>query len=175
MMKKNLIKNGVIIVAIVIFYIISRLSDFDAGMAVTKKFLFLSKDIILMIPAIYILLGLFEIWVKKETIEKHLGVDSGSKGIFWAILLASTSVGGMYVAFPVAHALHQKGARLMVVFTYLGAAALCRIPMTLFEASFLGLTFTLIRLFISIPLVIISSAIFAHYLEKRGFELRDDR
>ena len=114
-----------------------------------------------IIPLTFILIGLFEVWVKRETIEKHMGQDSGIKGFFWAIILASTTVGGLYVAFPVAGALKSKGAGDSIIFTYLGAAAICRIPMTAFEINFLGVKFTLIRLLVSIPLIIISSILLA--------------
>ncbi len=39
-------------------------------------------------------MGLFEVWVKRETVEKHLGEGSGFKGHLWAIVLASTMGGG---------------------------------------------------------------------------------
>ncbi len=126
-----------------------------------------------ILPFAFILIGLFEVWVKKETVEKHLGKGSGVLGYIWAVILAGTTVGGLYVAFPVAYSLYRKGAHLGVVFTYVGASAICRVPMTIFEASFLGIKFSLVRLFVSIPLVVISSAILGAYLEKRGYSLKD--
>ena len=44
-----------------------------------------------------------------------------------------------------------------MIFTYIGASAVCRIPMNLFELSFMGVKFTAIRLTVSLPLVILSS------------------
>ncbi|MFW6030826.1 MAG: hypothetical protein ACOCRO_11335, partial [Halanaerobiales bacterium] len=61
--------------------------------------------------------------------------------------------------FPLGHTLFTKGARLSIVLTYIGSAGLTRVPMTIFEASFLGVKFTLTRLLVSVPLVIISSII----------------
>jgi len=52
-------------------------------------------------------------------------------------------------------------------------AAVCRIPMTVFEASFLGLKFTLIRYAVSLPLVILTSVALGRYLQAKGYELRD--
>jgi len=87
--------------------------------------------------------------------------------------LAGTTVGGLYVAFPVAYSLYGKGADLGVIFTYIAASAICRIPMTIFEASFLGIKFSIIRLFVSIPLVILSSMLLGRYLTKRGYAIKD--
>jgi len=52
-------------------------------------------------------------------------------------------------------------------------AAVCRIPMTVFEASFQGLWFTLIRYANSLPLAILTSVALGRYLQAMGYELRD--
>ena len=70
-----------------------------------------------------------------------------------------------------AYSLYSKGAKLGVVFTYIGASAICRVPMTIFEASFLGIKFSIIRLLVSIPLVIITSALLSEYLKKRNYKM----
>lgn len=119
------------------------------------------------VPAVFLLIGLFEVWVDKKVIEKHLGEDSSFLAYFWAIILASTTIGGLYVAFPVAAALYKKGARPRIIFSYIGTAAICRIPMTLFEASYVGVSFTAIRWGISIPLVILSSILMEKLLKKK--------
>jgi len=124
-----------------------------------------------ILPCAFILIGLFEAWVKKETVERHFGEESGIRGYIWGILLAGTTVGGLYVAFPVAYSLYSKGAKLSVIFTYLGASAICRIPMAIFEASFLGIKFTAIRLLVSLPLVIVASILLGNYLTKRNYKI----
>ncbi len=124
-----------------------------------------------ILPCAFILIGLFEVWVKKEIIEKHLGEESGIKGYIWAILLAGTIAGGLLVAFPIAYSMYNKGAKLSIVFTYIGAAAICRVPMAMFEASFMGVKFTAIRLLVSLPLVIVTSILLGNYLSKRNYKM----
>jgi len=102
-------------------------------------------------------------------VERHLGEQAGLRAHLWAVLLAGTTVGGLYVAFPVAAALQRKGARLAFLFTYIGASGVCRIPMTLFEASFLGIEFTLIRYALAVPLIILSSELMGGYLQRREY------
>jgi len=128
-----------------------------------------------VLPCAFILIGLFEVWVKRETVEKHLGEKSGFRGYLLGILLASTTVGGLYVAFPVAYSLYSKGAKLGVIFTYIGASAVCRVPMTIFEASFLGVKFSAIRLLVSIPLVVITSMLLGSYLKKRNYGIAEGK
>ena len=128
-----------------------------------------------ILPCAFVLIGLFEVWVKKETVEKHLGAEAGIRGYLWSFVLAGTTVGGLYVAFPVAYSLYRKGARLGVIFSYIAAAAICRIPMTIFEASFLGAKFSIIRLLVSLPLVIVSSILLGGFLEKKQYRLTEGK
>jgi len=46
--------------------------------------------------------------------------------------------------------------------------------MTIFEASFLGLKFTIIRLLVSLPLVIITSMMLGNYLSRRGYKIKEE-
>ena len=45
--------------------------------------------------------------------------------------------------------------------------------MAIFEASFIGIKFTIIRLMVSIPLVIFSSIALDGYLTKRRYRIRE--
>ncbi|MFH1459429.1 MAG: permease [Candidatus Omnitrophota bacterium] len=171
MKKENAIKN-IVISAYFLFLIISFSFGFAPGKEIGRNFLSFAIDMFKVLPFAFVLIGLFEVWVKKETVEKHLGDDSGVKGYFWVILLAGTMIGGLYVALPIAHALYNKGAKLSVIFTFLGASAITRVPMTVFEASFVGLKFTAIRLLISLPLVIITSIALGNYLTKKNYKIK---
>jgi len=148
---------------------------FNPGKEIGYNFASFSVDMFKILPCAFILIGLFEVWVKRETVEKHFGEESGIRGYIWAVLLAGTTVGGLYVAFPVAYALYSKGAKLSVIFTYIGASAICRVPMTIFEASFLGIKFTAIRLLVSLPLVIITSILLGDYLTKRSYKIAEGK
>jgi uncharacterized membrane protein YraQ (UPF0718 family) len=148
--------------------------DFNPGKQIGYNFITFAIEMLKVLPCAFLLIGLFEVWVKKESIEKHLGKDSGMRAYIWMILLSGTTVGGLYVAFPVAYSLFKKGAKLSVIFTYVGASAVCRIPMMIFEASFMGIKFTLIRLIVSIPLVVLSSIWLGNYLEKRQYKIMEN-
>ncbi|MFC2072127.1 permease [Chloroflexota bacterium] len=168
-------RNGIIRIALISVYILfivtSFMFGFDPGKQIGHNFASFSVEMLKILPCAFILIGLFEVWVKRETVEKHFGEESGIKGYIWAVLLAGTTVGGLYVAFPVAYSLYSKGAKLSVIFTYIGASAICRIPMAIFEASFLGIKFTAIRLLVSLPLVVIASILLGDYLTKRNYKI----
>lgn len=168
--------GGLIFIALcLVFLVIAWVSGFEPGREISRNFVTFSLDMLKIIPGAFLLIGLFETWIKRATIEKHLGERSGIRGYLWGTLLASTTVGGLYVAFPVAYSLYHKGARLSVVFTYLGAAAICRVPLTIFELSFLGLKFTAIRLLVSLPLVIITSMLLGACLTGRNYRVSDGK
>jgi len=168
---KNIIKITLIIIYF-IFIIVSFFYHYEVGEAIGKNFLSFALSMLKIVPVAFILIGLFEVWIKRETIEKHLGKDSSWIGFFWAIILSSTTAGGLYVAFPISAVLYKKGAKLSIIFTYLGAVSVCRIPMTIFEVSFLGIKFTLIRLLVSLPLIIVSSIVMSRILTITHFKIK---
>ena len=175
MNKKRKVIIFISLVCYTIFIIVSWIYDFNTGKEIGNNFISFSVDMLKILPCIFVLIGLFEAWVNRETVEKHFGEKSGIRGYIWAVLLAGTTIGGLYVAFPVAYSLYSKGAKLSVIFTYLGAAAICRVPMTIFEASFLGVKFTAIRLLVAIPLVVITSKLLGDYLTKRTYKITEGK
>ena len=161
----------IILVCYALFIIVSWITNFDQGKEISNNFTAFAAEMLKIIPCVFILIGLFQVWVPRETIERHFGEESGIKGYIWSILIAGTTVGGLYVAFPVAYTLYSKGAKLSVIFTYIGASAVCRIPMTFFEASFLGVKFTFVRYMVALPLVILTSVLLANYLQRKNYKI----
>jgi len=157
--------------AYAVFIGVSLITGYETGRGSAESLLLFLKEMGMVLPPAFILIGLFETWVPRAVVERHLGAKSGALGYVWAFLLAGTTVGGLYVSFPVAYALHRKGARLGVIFAYVGLSGICRVPMTLFEISFLGAKFTLIRYLVGVPLIVLFSDLLGRALEKRGYAL----
>jgi uncharacterized membrane protein YraQ (UPF0718 family) len=172
-MKRKPIFQIVIIAGYVVFLCVSFIIGFEPGQRIGVNFFTFAGDMLTIMPFAFVLIGLFEVWMKQATVEKHLGKESGLKGYLWAILLAGTIVGPLYVALPIAYALYKKGATFGVLFTYIGASAICRVPMATFEASFLGMKFTAIRLVVSLPLVILTSMLLGKYLTKTHYTMQE--
>ena len=149
-----------------LFIFASLLIDFEPGEKIGLNLWIFIKDMMIIFPAAFILVGLFNVWVDRKTIENYFGEASGAKGYFGAILISATNIAPFIVVIPMAAALYNKGARLSIVMTYLSASMICRIPMTLFEASFLGIKFTLIRYAVSLPLVLISSILIEKIIKR---------
>jgi uncharacterized membrane protein YraQ (UPF0718 family) len=128
-----------------------------------KKAFYITKDNLIemlsIIPPIFILLGLLDVWVERETMMKYMGEHSGIEGGVIAFIMGSAAAGPLYVAFPIAGVLLKKGVKLTNVFIFVGAWSTTKIPMILFEATNLGWDYMLLRLICNIIGIIIIAII----------------
>jgi len=108
-------------------------------------------EMLSVIPPIFILLGLLDVWVQRETMIKLMGEKSGFIGVALAFFLGSAAAGPLYAAFPVAGVLLKKGSKFSNVLIFIGAWSTTKIPMLLFEASSMGWKFMITRFIIDIP------------------------
>lgn len=108
-------------------------------------------EILAIVPAVLVLIGLFDAWVPKKAVEQSLGPASGLRGVLLALLLGTGAAGPLYAAFPVALALREKGARTANLVIFLGAWATIKLPMLMMESAFLGTRFALLRLVLTLP------------------------
>lgn len=116
---------------------------------------FQARTMLLVIPPIFILMGLLDVWVPRQQMIKYMGPGAGPKGTILAFLLGSFAAGPLYGAFPFAAILMKKGASFMNILIFIGAWSTTKIPMLLFEISALGPRFALSRLAIDIVGIII--------------------
>ncbi len=107
-------------------------------------------EMLSVLPPIFILLGLLDVWVDKETMMRLLGSGSGAKGMAIAFALGAAAAGPLYAAFPVATVMLKKGSSLFNTFIFIGAWSTAKIPLLTFEAANLGLAFAGTRLFLNI-------------------------
>jgi uncharacterized membrane protein YraQ (UPF0718 family) len=163
---KNLIKRyKFFIVTIVIVGIITIL-DKELGLKSLGIAGYSLKEMALVIPPVFILLGLLDIWVPKDTMIKFMGEGSGIKGVILSIIIGSAAAGPLYGAFPVAAVFMKKGVKFTNILIFIGAWSTTKIPMLLFEISALGKTFALTRLLIDIPGIIIIAYILSAFISK---------
>ncbi len=121
---------------------------------------FQTRTLLLVIPPIFVLLGLLDVWVPRQQMMRFMGPGSGAKGVLLAFFLGSFAAGPLYGAFPVAAVLMKKGASFTNILVFIGAWSTTKIPMLLFESSALGVRFTLARLAIDIVgIIVIAMAI----------------
>ena len=157
--KKSLIRDYIIMGAIIIVAVIALLFFPDKSgpvLSVSKNYFL---ELIMILPAIMIIIGLFSVWIPKEIVVKYMGKTSGIKGIFFAIALGMLPTGPLYIAFPMAVSLLKKGAKISNIVIFISAWACIKLPQELVEIQFLGIEFTLLRLALTIIFVIIMGII----------------
>lgn len=146
----KLLKRYLFFICMILLTVIIWLSNKDIGLKAINTTIFSLKEMLLIIPPIFVLLGLLDVWVPRETMIKYLGEGSGIRGMLLAIFIGSAAAGPLYGAFPVALILMKKGAKFSNVLLFIGAWSTTKIPMLLFEISSLGLKFALTRLAVSL-------------------------
>lgn len=149
----------------------SYASGFGPGKEIFGNFTQFLIEMVTFIPFLFIMVGLFDVWFPKEQVEKHIGRESGIKGILIVIVLAMLQAGPLYGAFPVAYMLHKKGASVRNIFIYLGAFSSLKIPMLGMEIGYLGIQFTLARTLVSLPLFIAIGYFMEGYLKDTDFKI----
>jgi uncharacterized membrane protein YraQ (UPF0718 family) len=166
-------QNYIWLAVYAILTVLSFVFGFNPGKVVFTNFTQSLIEMVMFVPFLFIIVGLFDVWVPKEKIQKHIGQESGIKGIVLVILLAMLQAGPLYGAFPVAYMLFKKGASIKNIFIYMGAFASMKIPMLGIEIGYLGIKFSLVRTLVSLPLFIGIGYLMEWYLKDRNFKVSD--
>jgi uncharacterized membrane protein YraQ (UPF0718 family) len=168
-MKKILKKYQAFIIVTLVVIAFSFI-NIELGKKIFNTTLYQLKEMLLVIPPIFILLGLLDVWVPKETMVKYMGEKSGLKGILLALFIGSAAAGPLYGAFPVAAVFMKKGVKFSNVLIFLGAWSTTKIPMFLFEVASLGTRFALTRMLIDIPGIIIIAYLLNALISKKEIQ-----
>ena len=94
--------------------------------------------------AVFVFMGMFSVWVSEEQVVKHLGKESGIKGLIYGSALGTIYHGPQVSIFPFLRTMLDKGARLSVVVAVVSAYAI-KLPMIPLELALLGLRFTIVH------------------------------
>ena len=146
------------------------LGNRELGLRAVNTTLFSLKEMILILPPIFVLLGLLDVWVPRETMIRFLGEGSGLKGVLIAITLGSAAAGPLYGAFPVAVILMKKGAKFANILLFIGAWSTTKIPMLLFEISSMGLRFAMTRLAVSLTGIFVIAFVVERVLGRQAID-----
>jgi uncharacterized membrane protein YraQ (UPF0718 family) len=117
----------------------------DHGAIVAKTFYLTFADVLDIIVAVSIFIGLFQVWVKPATIVKLLGKGSGYKGVALVCVFPILMGGSLFTIFPLLKTLRDKGARMGAIASFITAWG-GKAPLLPLEITFLGWRFALLRL-----------------------------
>lgn len=158
-------KENLFLVLIIFVYLL--LFVFEPSMAVesVKNSGYYIKEMLMIMPVIFVLTALLDMWVPREKILRYLGKDAGVRGIFLSFVVGSISAGPIYAAFPMCVMLHKKGASIRNIVIILSSWAVIKVPMLLNEAKFLGVKFMAIRWMLTVIAIVVFSWISAKLIK----------
>ncbi len=123
-------------------------------------------SMLLIVPPIFVLIGLFDVWVDRETVIKLMGENSGLKGMALAFFLGAFSAGPTLAAFPLALIMMKKGAKYSNVLFFLMVWSSLKLPIVFYQITTIGLKFSMI-INITMLLVFIIGAFVSEKLFKQ--------
>lgn len=150
-------KDNIFLILIATSYILLFVIKPDMGVTSIKNSAYYIKEMLMIMPVIFVLTALLDTWIAKEKITKYLGKESKVKGIILSFVLGSISAGPIYAAFPMCVMLHKKGASVRNLVIILSSWAVIKVPMLLNEAKFLGIKFMAIRWVLTVIAIVVFS------------------
>lgn len=123
-----------------------------------------AKEMVLIMPAVLLLMGLIEVWVPKERIQQWLGKGSGIRGVALSVALGTLPTGPLYAAFPMTASLLKKGARISNAVIFMGSWAALKIPQMLVEIEFMGFGFAALRFTLTLIAIMISGYVIEYLM-----------
>ena len=142
---KKLLKNDAfqfLSLSVVITLFIYAL-DVSKGMIIAKTVYLTFFEVLDIIIAVSIFIGLFQVWVKPATIVKLLGKGSGLKGFILVCTFPILMGGSLFTVFPLLKTLKDKGARTGAIASFITAWG-GKVFLLFFETKFLGWRFALL-------------------------------
>lgn len=161
------IKENLFLAIVVLAYIAMFIAKPAMGIASVKSSGYYIKEMLMIMPVIFVLTALLDLWVPKEKIMRYLGKDAKAKGVILSFVVGSVSAGPVYAAFPMCVMLHKKGASIRNIVIILSSWAVIKIPMLLNEAKFLGPKFMAVRWVLTVIAIIIFSWVTAKIVKDK--------
>jgi uncharacterized membrane protein YraQ (UPF0718 family) len=144
---KRLLKNNAFQYLSISALIILTVYGLNAakGIIVTQTVYLTFFEILDIMVAVSIFIGLFQVWVKPATIVRWLGKGSGVRGFAFVCTFPIFMGGSLFTIFPLLKALKEKGARTGAIASFITAWG-GKAPLLPLETKFLGWPFALLRL-----------------------------
>lgn len=171
MFKIKTLKKYLAFIVVLVLLALTFLWDQNLGLKAVDTIKFSFKEMMMVLPPIFILIGLLDVWVPSDTMVKFMGEDSGLTGILLSFFLGSAAAGPLYGAFPVAAVFMKKGVKFTNILIFIGAWSTTKLPMLLFELSSMGARFTLTRFIVNIFGIMIIAYIVNKSLSEKDIEV----
>ncbi|MBU1020499.1 MAG: permease [Firmicutes bacterium] len=157
-MKKFIMKNKFLVISMIMLIVITFI-DYTLSIKALEESANQIWIMLMIVPPIFILIGLFDVWVPRETVVSLMGENSGIKGMALAFFLRALSAGPTISAFPLAIIMIRKGAKYSNVLFFLMVWGSLKLPIVFFQITTIGLKFSMIINLTMLVVFIIGSVI----------------
>lgn len=168
-------KDNTLLILMAAVYILMFVIKSDMGVTSIKNSAYYIKEMLMIMPVIFVLTALLDTWIAKEKITKFLGKESKVKGIILSFVLGSISAGPIYAAFPMCVMLHKKGASVRNLVIILSSWAVIKVPMLLNEVKFLGIKFMAIRWVLTVIAIVVFSWITSKIVKDEDIVQKEEK
>jgi uncharacterized membrane protein YraQ (UPF0718 family) len=156
---RDLIRKNLFLLLVLLAYAVLFFVRRDLVNESVRNSTYYIREMVLVMPAVFVLTALLDLWIPKDRILQFLGKDAGVRGILLSFLIGSLSAGPIYAAFPLCVMLHKKGASIRNIVIILSSWAVIKLPMLLNEAKYLGFKFMGLRWLLTVLAILIFSSI----------------
>ena len=169
------LKKNKFLVFVALIYLILSITSIEKAVLSVKNSGYYIKEMLMIMPVVFLLTSLIEAWVPKKVIMENLGDESGIKGSLISILLGSISAGPIYAAFPVCKTLIKKGASISNIVVILSAWAVIKVPMLANEAKFLSPRFMATRWVLTTISILIMGYIISKMVKREDIPMTEKK
>lgn len=163
---KRLIKEAVIyiMIGVIVWGITAIISPVKGAVVGEVAYGAFIKAIGIII-AVFIVIGLIQVWIGPETLSKILGKEAGWKGLLLASAIPMFLGGSLLTVLPLLKMLREKGASIACIVAFIVAWS-GKLPLVPLEAEFLGWKFTILRTILIVPFAVVMGLISQVILDK---------
>jgi len=163
---KKLVRNYLMLLIVIMLFVVLLFIFPQNKEAIIENSANYFFEMILILPAVMILMGLFNVWISEKAVANYLGKQSGLKGSLISVFLGALPTGPLYVAFPLASSMIKKGASISNIVVFLSAWACLKLPQELVEFQFLGWKFMVLRWALTVILVVLMGLVIERIINK---------
>lgn len=150
-MKKFILKNKFLLASVIILVVYAFI-DISITFKALENTWSQILSMLMIVPPIFILIGLFDVWIPREKVIDLMGENSGVKGMVLAFFLGAFSAGPTIAAFPLAMIMIKKGAKYSNVVFFLMVWSSLKIPIVFYQVTAIGLKLSVI---INVTMIIV--------------------
>jgi uncharacterized membrane protein YraQ (UPF0718 family) len=140
-MKSFQFKGVKFLLFVLLAYVILLALEYDKTLVALQECVEILVNLVPIFVLIIVITGVINYLLKPKQILKHFGKESGSKGVFYALIGGIISHGPMYAWYGMLSDLRAHGVKDALIIIFLYARAV-KLPLLPFMIDLFGVLFT---------------------------------